>query len=63
MVRWCKLIARIPLEQKMGMPPDEKLRARCVNFTHITVEVMGPYMVPVIKQRTEMKVWVASSAA
>ena len=55
---WCKVMARVPQKQKMGMLPPEKLEVPCTAFTHICLDMCGPYLVQdMVKKRTQMKVW------
>ena len=49
-------MAHIPLEQRIGLLTEEKLKVPCAAFTHITVDLTGPYQVAeMIRLRTEKR--------
>ena len=50
--QWCRMMSRVPTEQRMRMLPEDKLMVPFVSFTHITMDLTGPFRVTdMIKQR------------
>ena len=44
--QWCRMMSRVPTEQRMGILPEDKFMVPFVPFTHITMDFTN-----IIKQR------------
>ena len=55
---FCKVHQQKTLEQQMGDLPKEKFDVPCKPFTHLCVDLAGPYMVKAMNNaRSKLKVW------
>ena len=55
---WCKKQSKTTITQRMGDLPDVKFMTPCRPFSHITLDLAGPYQVyDCVKGRTLMKTW------
>ena len=56
--KWCQGAMKQMLVQQMGPLPLERVEIPCRPFTHVAVDLLGPYLVKsMANPRTSMKTW------
>jgi hypothetical protein len=56
--RFCRVHIKKTLEQQMGDLPKEKFNVPCKPFTHLCVDLAGPYLVKAMNNAcSKLKVW------